>query len=92
MRTIRVFPLALAGLFLAGAASVPARAQEDYVGPAARLSAALGGSLGDGMRDAGSMGHGPLMLASERRLGRGEAFRRRVAGTQLSAGAQRPSR
>lgn len=93
MGVTRISWLAAAGLFLAGASPELAYGQVEYVGPAARLTAALGGSLGDGMCDAGWIGHGLLTLGSERRLGRGETYRRRLAASvQTSAGAQRPSR
>jgi hypothetical protein len=64
----------------------PTYAQVEAVSPGARLSAALGGSLGDGMLAAGSMGHGSVNSIVEPRLGRSEAFRRRVAlDAQLAA-------
>jgi hypothetical protein len=59
--------------------SLPTHALADNVSPAARLSAALGGALGDGMCNAGGMGHGGVSSTVEVRLGRSEAYRRRVA-------------
>jgi hypothetical protein len=43
------------------------------------LSAALGGALGDGMSDAGGIGHGRLGPAAGSRPGRSESYRRQVA-------------
>jgi hypothetical protein len=50
----------------------------DSPGPATRLSAALGGCLGDGMSDAGGIGHGRFEHTAPRRLGRAEQYRRQV--------------
>jgi hypothetical protein len=55
------------------------RAVADSVSPASRLSAVAGGAMGDGMSDAGGMGHGSISATVEPRLGRSEAYRRRVA-------------
>lgn len=65
---------------------LPTHALADGVGPAARLSAALGGAMGDGMSDAGEIGHGSIKSTVEPRLGRSEVYRRRVAlDAQLAA-------
>jgi hypothetical protein len=66
---------AIAVFFIAS----PIHALADGVSPAARLSAALGGALGDGMSDAGGLGHGSVNSTVEPRIGRAEAYRRRVA-------------
>ena len=58
---------------------VPIHALAGSASPAARLSAALGGAMGDGMSQAGGIGHGSVSSTVEPRLGRGEAYRRRVA-------------
>lgn len=66
--------------------ALPTHALADVVSPAVRLSAALGGALGDGMSDAGGIGHGSMNSTVEPRLGRSEAYRRRVAlDAQLAA-------
>src|SRR5688500_15690258 len=86
MFTTRIFLHAAALAAFSGV--LPIHALADGMRTAAGLSAALGGSLGDGMADAGSMGHGKLDSAVEFRPGRSEAFRRRVAfDTLLTANA-----
>jgi hypothetical protein len=72
-RVLRVLPLVL----LTVAVAVPAAAGDRK--PAALLSAALGGSLGDGMCDAGQPGHGKLTDAVEVRESRSDVYRRQVA-------------
>src|SRR5687767_6554981 len=59
--------------------ALPTHALADGVSPAARLSAALGGEMGDGMSNAGGMGHGSVTATVEPRVGRSEAYRKRVA-------------
>jgi hypothetical protein len=59
--------------------AVPTHALADGGSPAARLSAALGGAMDDGMSRAGGMGHGRVNVTVELRLGRSEAYRRRIA-------------
>jgi hypothetical protein len=87
MRTTRnLVQAATAAVFLV---ALPTHAPAHGVSPAARLSAALGGTLGDGMSEAGGMGHGSVSSTVELRLGRGEAYRRRVAlDAQQAAGVR----
>jgi hypothetical protein len=74
-----------AGAVLVFAIALQTQARADEVGHAARLSAALGGDLGDGMSNAGAIGHGCINSMAEPRVGRSEAYRRRVAfDTQLA--------
>lgn len=76
MRTTR-FPRYAAALALLMGYHLPL--QSVAADRATALSAALGGGMGDGMSDAGGMGHGKLGPATEPRLGRSESFRRQVA-------------
>jgi hypothetical protein len=77
MRTTRklVQAAAIAAFFFA----VPTHALADGGSPAAKLSAALGGAMDDGVSHAGGLGHGRVNVSVELRLGRSEAYRRRVA-------------
>jgi hypothetical protein len=56
----------------------PTYAQPERLGPGATLSAALGGDLGGAMFNSGWIGHGIVTSTVETRLGRSEAFRRRL--------------
>src|SRR5687768_15538371 len=72
--------------------ALPTHALADGASPAARLSAALGGAMDEGMSNAGGMGHGSVSVSVELRLGRSEAYRRRVAlDSRRSASAQEQS-
>jgi hypothetical protein len=70
--------LSLAAALIVICGATPTHTQAAEGSPAASLSAALGGSLGEGMLDAGGVGHGRLTVAALR-LARSEAFRRHVA-------------
>jgi hypothetical protein len=59
--------------------ALPTHSLADGASPAARLSAALGGAMEEGMSNAGEMGHGSVSVSVELRLGRSEAYRRRIA-------------
>ena len=75
MRGIKTHAFVLAVMaFLA----MPTRAPAGEYPLAAKLSAALGGSLGHGMSEAGSAGHGRFVGGVELRPGRNEAFRKQV--------------
>jgi hypothetical protein len=63
-------------------ASVPAAGGD----AASRLSAALGGPLGDGMQDAGGMGHGKVDSTVELRPARTDVYRRQVAALLMANG------
>lgn len=52
--------------------------------PAAKWSVALGGPLGDGMSDAGGVGHGRFVPAVQLREGRTDAFRKQVLANTAS--------
>jgi hypothetical protein len=75
MRTTKNLVQAAVAIFFI---ALPPHALADGVSPAARLSAALGGALGDGMRDAGGLGHGSVNSTVGPMVGRSEAYRRRV--------------
>ena len=81
MRATKCLVRAAALAALIGA--LPNHACADDVGPAARLSAALGGDLGDGMSNAGVIGHGSMNSTVEPAPGRSEVYRRRVATTSM---------
>lgn len=80
---------------LAALAAIPAKpAAAESPDRGSTLSAALGGALGDGMSEAGGIGHGRLGPAAGSRPGRSESFRRQVARNlepdQSAGAAERP--
>jgi hypothetical protein len=75
----------IASLLLAFLGPVPACAGPRTVGPAARLSAAMGGILDDDLGEAGSLAH-PIDYPSIRLIpGRSADYRRRVALEKIAA-------
>lgn len=90
MRTIRFPRYVVVMALLAGFQSTVLAEPSDR---AETLSAALGGELGDGMSQAGGIGHGMLGRTPEPRMGRSELFRRQVArGLKLDEPSGVPQR